>query len=245
MYYIKGRNEFRILDQHGFFTNEDVIARDLFNQGRYAYEDSVIKWVIANYANPEKDFIDIGAHIGVYAWSLSPHFKNTHAFEPNREVYNCLCANSYLKKQSNKINTYCNGISDRSEFLTYYVRCDDGGGNGFEVTKLDDDTQVGGTREERELFVATLDSYEFDNVGFIKVDVEGHEASVFKGAIETIKRCDYPPILFESWKPGMHHNLSVDYTIKLREELFSTVREMGYQIKPVLGWGELFLAVKE
>jgi FkbM family methyltransferase len=42
----------------------------------------------------------------------------------------------------------------------------------------------------------TLDSFDLDNVGFIKIDVEGHEESVLKGGINTIKR-SRPNLLIE------------------------------------------------
>jgi hypothetical protein len=35
----------------------------------------------------------------------------------------------------------------------------------------------------------TIDSYGFDDVDFIKIDVEGAELGVLRGAKETIKRC--------------------------------------------------------
>jgi FkbM family methyltransferase len=41
-----------------------------------------------------------------------------------------------------------------------------------------------------------LDEYELDAVGFIKIDVEGHELSVLRGGSETIRRC-LPTMLIE------------------------------------------------
>ncbi len=42
----------------------------------------------------------------------------------------------------------------------------------------------------------TLDSFGFDDVDFIKIDVEGHERNVLAGASETIRRCR-PTLLVE------------------------------------------------
>jgi hypothetical protein len=47
--------------------------------------------------------------------------------------------------------------------------------------------------------VFTLDSGAHQNVRLIKIDVEGHELEVIKGGIETIKKNNYPPIIFEAW----------------------------------------------
>lgn len=42
----------------------------------------------------------------------------------------------------------------------------------------------------------TLDSYELNNVRFIKMDVEGHEVAVLRGAAETIQR-NHPLLIIE------------------------------------------------
>ena len=47
--------------------------------------------------------------------------------------------------------------------------------------------------ELRSVKVSTVDSYEFDDVDLIKIDVEGHEKSVIEGALKTIKKTQ--PIL--------------------------------------------------
>ena len=42
----------------------------------------------------------------------------------------------------------------------------------------------------------TIDSENFDNVGFLKVDVEQHEREVLRGALQTIQRCR-PMVMIE------------------------------------------------
>ena len=88
--------------------------------------------------------------------------------------------------------------------------------------------------------ITTLDSFQLDNIGLIKLDVEGFEKNVLEGGLETLKRNGYPRIFFESWadyreREGMPAN-------KLRTELFNYVRSIGYDIIPVRGWDEMFIA---
>lgn len=47
----------------------------------------------------------------------------------------------------------------------------------------------------------TLDSFNFDfEIDLIKVDVEGAELDFFWGGASTIKRSNFPPIIFELWE---------------------------------------------
>ena len=61
-------------------------------------------------------------------------------------------------------------------------------------SSLERDNPVEGVREK--VLIQTLDSFAFQNVGFIKIDVEGHELSVLRGAIATIER-ERPNFLIE------------------------------------------------
>jgi FkbM family methyltransferase len=226
------------LNEEGYLINDGNFAEALFAGGLFTFEVSLIYRVIEEYSDPNKDFIDIGSHIGTYSWLLSPHFNYVHAFEPNKEIYNYLCGNIALRNQSHKINTYNLGISDKEDNLTFYMRSHDGGGSGFEDIDSNEPTQDIG-----KLPVKTLDSFNFNNIGFIKIDVEGHEKKVLLGAKETLEKNNYPPILFESWAPGEHPEHNPQYVANLRKELFETLEGYGYIIKE--WWPEIFLAVKE
>ncbi len=88
--------------------------------------------------------------------------------------------------------------------------------------------------------ITTLDSFNLDNIGLIKMDVEGFEKNVLEGGVETLKRNGYPKILFESWRESRESEGIP--AIKLREELFDYIRSIGYRIIPVNGWEEMFIA---
>ncbi len=65
---------------------------------------------------------------------------------------------------------------------------------------------------------ATLDSFDLQDVGFVKIDVEGHEEAVLLGARETLKRCN-PCILIEVEE--RHNAGSV-------QRVLDVVRELDY-----------------
>jgi len=73
------------------------------------------------------------------------------------------------------------------------------------------------TETENELIeVRTLDSFELTNVGFIKIDAEGHELSVLKGAIETL-RTSHPRLLLEA--EDRHRPNAVSSVVRFLDEM--------------------------
>ena len=69
-------------------------------------------------------------------------------------------------------------------------------------------------------------------MSLIKVDVEGFELNVLKGASETIIRSKYPLILVESWEvQETDENEVREAKIRLRNDLFEYLRNtLGYYV---------------
>ena len=66
--------------------------------------------------------------------------------------------------------------------------------------------------------VRTLDSFAFEKVGFIKIDVEGHEAQVIEGARSTIN-ASHPALLVEIEQ--RHRKRPI-------EDVFHQIASLGY-----------------
>jgi hypothetical protein len=82
--------------------------------------------------------------------------------------------------------------------------------------------------------VHTLDSYSLD-CGFMKIDVEGYELEVLRGAVQTIERC----------KPIMYIE---DDRQNKSSALRTFIRELGYSIeehKPTLYRENNFFGLKK
>ncbi len=88
------------------------------------------------------------------------------------------------------INTYNNGLGDKPGQFEILIKKDNAGHNHIE--NIDVPLANGRKRRrtvqpEKEIVeVKTLDSYNFEDVDIIKIDVEGHEHSVLLGAKDTI-----------------------------------------------------------
>jgi FkbM family methyltransferase len=215
------------------FVPEARVAKDYFNTG--LYERGYIKWACDNFIKEGRDCIDIGAHIGMYTVEMAKKANRVHSFECSPKSFNFLCSNILLRDLSYKVTPYRMALSDKEGVTKYYIRDPrDGGGNG--VSGFDADKDV----PTIDVPMAPLDSYNLKNIGFIKIDVEGHEEFVLRGAVNTIKENGYPPILFESW-PERY----TQYPCKeMRKSLFEFVESIGYTIIQVKGGDDMFLASK-
>ena len=155
------------------------------------FEKNLIEWS-KQLCSKDKNVLDIGAHTGTYSLCLAPYAKHVYSFEPQKMTYYALCGSVAL---SNATNITCHQVGLGSEsqvgIKDLYIRSQDGGGSSVHL--LGDPVL---TSEKIE--IRTLDSYKYDSIGFIKMDVEDNELFVLQGAAETIQRSGNPKILFES-----------------------------------------------
>jgi FkbM family methyltransferase len=213
---------------------EARVAKDYFRSG--IYERGYIQWACDNFVREGKEIIDIGAHIGCYTVEMAKNAKRVHSFECSPKSYNYLCANILLRNLSYKVTTYNTALSNKKGITKYYIRDPrDGGGNGISYFEKDKNT------ETIDVPMTELDNYNLTNINFIKIDVEGHEEFVLRGAIKTLENNAYPPILFESW-PERYADVPAK---EIRKSLFTFIESLGYSIIQVQGGtDDMFLATK-
>lgn len=143
------------------------------------------EWLLTPVKDKIKSFdftIDIGANIGNHAMFFKEicNAKRLICFEP-------LPANvSLLKLNCPDCELYEVALS--SSPGVKHLSHSDGINNNSGTAKIDN--------WGIEVQSATLDSYNFENVTFIKMDVEGHEVEVIKGSLETISKSK-PDMLIE------------------------------------------------
>lgn len=86
----------------------------------------------------------------------------------------------------------------------------------------------------------TLDSFRLENIGLIKIDVEGFEKEVLLGGLETLVNNNFPDIIFESW--GDYKEKEGVPAKQIREELFSLLTKIGYNTIKLSGVQDMFLS---
>lgn len=186
------------------------------------FEYMLIDWSI-QFLSTDKIFLDIGAHCGTYAITLAKYTQKTYAFEPQPQTYYALCGGVALSNIRNIECIQC-GLGNESQVgkQKLGIVSLDGGGSSLHQF---------GTLGSVAVDVKTLDSFNIRNIGFIKIDVEDNERQVLEGAVETLRECNYPPILFES----NTHN----------ENLFGYITNiLKYKIIKITGTTNMYLATK-
>ncbi|MDX1919780.1 MAG: FkbM family methyltransferase [Candidatus Caenarcaniphilales bacterium] len=127
--------------------------------------------------------VDIGANIGAHTLLLAQLVGPSGrvlAFEPQRIVFQTLCANMALNSVT---NTQCFQYALGEETgetkipLLDYTKQANFGGLDIEQFKQGESTPL-----------MTLDSFNLQQCNFIKIDVEGMEEKVLKGASKTIQQ---------------------------------------------------------
>jgi FkbM family methyltransferase len=110
--------------------------------------------------------IDIGCRVGEFTAQLQRDFATVYAFDPN------LWKNFRFNVDLGKVTHYRCALGDEVGEIAMF------GGTHSDAT--------GG--ESKVVPVLTLDTFDFDAVDYIKIDVEGFEKKVLLGATRTLDR---------------------------------------------------------
>ena len=183
-----------------FFSEKYLLEKRLRRAIKNNYEKELE--IIDRYCDKSKDALDIGVYRGVYSYKLSQYFKTVHSFEPNPLLYPYLEKN--LKKIINNMILYNLALSDvnGTSELKLPIRSKSIFKNNIEeLFKLGAATMHPKNTIENfkkvPVKMKKLDDIEINNqIGFIKIDVEGHEKNVIKGGLKTIKN-NKPILLVE------------------------------------------------
>lgn len=191
---------------------DNHLSRYVERNQRLCYDDDVFS-VFLPHIRQGDVVADIGAAIGDHTCAYIQKAgdpKLVHAFECNPMMLEC------LKHNCPQCNIHPVALSDKNEAL-YFHQDDDNAGGGW----------VGPYVTPVPVEVVTLDSFGFQKLDFIKMDVEGHEVKVIRGAVETIKRCS----------PTMILEVRVNFLERAgnsMDDLMSLLNELGYSTRMVL-----------
>lgn len=174
--------------------------------------------------------VDVGANLGWFTVYAAKRGCRVYAFEPWAEVYDLLVRNVTDNRVGHLVtpialslysSRVCLRAQDVNAGLVDTTECVNSGGFCLHPTK--------GTLYPQ--YSATLDSFGLTDVSLIKVDTEGCDLEVLKGAVETIRQ-SRPVLCYEYLNPNSH-----GYSL---EEMNDFVRSLGYRAAEVHQQGDYY-----
>lgn len=190
-------------DDHTVFVDprdDRIASKILSGQGwqRAALETAFVQADKAGDLKPDGVFVDVGANIGLmtlYAM-LSGRFERGIAIEPdpwNREILN---RNLDANDLSDRVTVVAKAVSDADGALVLYRDT-----KNFGAHSLEPGFVMSPDREAERVAVERLDAILAEagvapgDVGFVKVDVEGHEFRALAGMPDLLAA--RPPLMIE------------------------------------------------
>jgi len=183
----------------------------------YLYEPSTTKLISGARG---KVFIDIGAHIGRYSLLAASKGFNVLSFEPNKSNFGSLLENISLNKFNKKIKVFKVGLSDKSAKGTLYI-------NPSQEEKISLLENKDKNTQKENVFLDKLDNIfikqdiKAKDIGVIKIDTEGTELDVLKGAINVLSK-------------GAAILVIEIQRFKLKAQIDSFLKKFGYKREDVL-----------
>lgn len=174
------------------FNRHDRLIGKCLEQYHEFSEDEL--YTLRAFAPPGSVVLDVGANIGTIAVPLAMHLGTAGAviaFEPQRLLFQLLCANAALNSVVN-IYPVRAAVGDAEGTLALA---------GFDPTTTSapgcisiTETSTAGAEMVAMMTIDGLDETNLNRVSLIKIDVEGSEALVLNGARKTIERVR--PVLY-------------------------------------------------
>jgi FkbM family methyltransferase len=202
------------------YVTDDPIFQEYINVGQsepYPKQLSVVQRYLKMFPHKNRTYIDVGAHIGTTIMPYSKMFSSIVGYEPSSRNF----PNLEVNIRNNNIN-HCTihnvGLYD-SDCRGDIVQHGENNSGCYFFQKNPDG----------EIHCKTLDSAEHNEVDFIKLDTEGSEYFVLRGACKTLLKWK-PLIQFEcnglSEKLyGVKKHQVLDYLYSLGYILFDTSDE--------------------
>jgi len=209
------------IDNYSYLCyDDDTISNSLATYGYW--ENNLIKYV-EKYLTDDSIILDIGANIGTWSIPLAIKNRKIYSFEPFDSSYYALCGNIFLNNKESIIYPRHCAITDNINMKTKIQLSESINIGGCKLIETNNSEQ------KNKYILETLDSFQFDKIDLIKIDVEGHELNVLKSGKETILKYK-PVIFFECWDNESTHWNDIPNTSL---ELMNYIKSLGYQINKI------------
>jgi FkbM family methyltransferase len=155
------------------------------DKGGPAEYQHIVRTRSVNFCRQRRLAIDVGANVGLWTRGLVREFEQVIAFEPVAMFRECLTRNV------SATNLVVQDVALGDSNTTARMNITEGNTGHTHI----DPASIG----QGDTTVRTLDSFEYQNLDYIKLDCEGFEYRVLLGAEQTIKQ--NRPIVVLEQKP--------------------------------------------
>ncbi len=159
---------------NGFWVPSNDIHIDDWKTGKPFTQNKCLNKFLEYCQSQSKKFklvLDIGAWCGTWSFAIQPYATKVVAFEPDATHFTCLqrnCLSTDARQEA---------IGNETKYITLTK-------DNFTQAKRIEDI-------EGKIRMTTIDSFDYPNVGVMKIDVEGYEMHVLQGAEKTLERTEY------------------------------------------------------
>lgn len=178
---VNGRDGPRLYNRNDIYVGGSLAA-----YGEFSYSETELFRQIVR----EGDIVvEVGANIGAHTVDLARmagRYGQVHAFEPQRLVFQTLCANVALNQITN-VYTYQVGVGSTAGEM-HVPSVDPRERQNYGGIPL------GSYDVAEPVRIVTLDSIDLPHCHLLKIDVEGMEAEVLQGAAKMIET--YRPLMY-------------------------------------------------
>jgi FkbM family methyltransferase len=212
------------------------VQRSLIKNGLAHYEPETMATIFAlldRSPSLTPNFFDIGAHIGIYALTISavhPRVGCVAAFEPTPKTYQI----GITIKTENNINFdfFQCALSDVTGEAELYISEKGETSNSLSLGFKPSNEAVYVSTETLDRICKNLDYYP----DVMKVDVESYEQPVLLGSMKTIEKCR-PDIVIELLTSNNRYKTFLGSSVWLHMQ---TLGYRAYHISPAIPWRKGF-----
>lgn len=206
-----------------FFPRSYLLKRrsERFLRSKYEHEITIIDQL----TDKNNASIDVGVYRGVYSFQLLKHSSHVYAYEANPLIFNEL-KQAFRKEKRITLENIALSSKEGVDVLRIPVR-----DKSKNFSRLEDKYELGlasihsrNKLENKELFEIEVKRKKLDDcdishaVSFIKIDVEGHEVEILKGAVQLINK----------YKPNLLVEIEERHTGRKLINIVNEINSFGY-----------------
>ena len=186
---------------NGFWVPSNDVHIEDWKKDKNFTQNKCLEKLITHCKSKDIKFnhvLDIGAWVGTWTMAMNKFCGRVIAFEPDPVHYECL-----VKNCSEDVETHQLAVGNEEKMISL---------------SEDNFTQAKRVIGDGNIPMVTIDSLNLDDVDLIKIDVEGYEMEVLKGADQTLKNVEYLMIeLNNNSKKYGSSNLEIEKYLKKME----------------------------